>query len=132
MTGVQTCALPIFRDCFITACLRCPPPANRPTTAERRNCRPWLEAEIELLPRVQVVIALGRLAWDEVLRLHRDRGLPVPSPKPPFAHEAEVRLAPEGPVLLASYHPSQQNTFTRKLTEPMLDRVFARARELVG
>ncbi len=119
-------------DCFMTATLRCAPPANRPTPEERRNCRPWLEAELDLLPHIHVIVALGQVAWDHALRIHRDRGHPVPAPKPRFGHGLEVDMGPEGPRLLASYHPSQQNTFTGVLTRPMLDAVFERARELIG
>lgn len=119
-------------DCFMTASLRCAPPGNRPRPDERRNCRPWLEAELDLLPRVRVIVTLGQYAWDHALRLTRDRGHPVPTPKPPFHHGAEIRLCPDGPVLLASYHPSQQNTFTGVLTRPMLDAVFGRARVLIA
>lgn len=119
-------------DCFMTAALRCAPPANRPRPDERRNCRPWLEAELDLLSRVRVIVTLGQYAWDQALRVLRDRGHPVPSPKPRFGHGVEVRSGPDAPVLVASYHPSQQNTFTGVLTKPMLDAVFERARELVG
>ncbi|MGH7587368.1 MAG: uracil-DNA glycosylase [Gemmatimonadota bacterium] len=119
-------------DCFMTAALRCAPPANRPRPDERRNCRPWLEAELDLLPRIRVIVTLGQYAWDHALRVVRDRGHPVPSPKPRFGHGVEVRPGPDAPVLVASYHPSQQNTFTGVLTRPMLDAVFERARELVG
>lgn len=119
-------------DCFVTAVLRCAPPGNRPTPTERRNCRPWLERELDLLPGVRVIVCLGQTAWDQALRIHRDRGHPVPVPKPRFRHGAEVELGPDAPRLLASYHPSQQNTFTGRLTEDMLDAVFARARTLIG
>lgn len=119
-------------DCFVTAAVRCAPPANRPSPEERRNCRPWLEAEIDLLPRVRVIVALGGFAWDHLLRIFRDRGRGVPSPKPAFAHGREVELGPGPPFLIASYHPSQQNTYTGRLTEPMLDDVFRRARERLG
>jgi uracil-DNA glycosylase family 4 len=119
-------------DCFMTAALRCAPPGNHPRPDERRNCRPWLEAELDLLPRVRVIVTLGQYAWDHALRVVRDRGHPVPSPKPRFGHGVEVRPGPDAPVLVASYHPSQQNTFTGVLTKPMLDAVFERARELVG
>jgi len=117
-------------DCFVTACVKCAPPANRPASGERENCRSWLEAEIDLLPRIRVIVALGRYAWDHALRIHRDRGHPVPRPKPAFAHGLETPLGPEAPLLIASYHPSQQNTFTGVLSEPMLDEVFDRARAL--
>jgi uracil-DNA glycosylase family 4 len=119
-------------DCFMTATLRCAPPGNRPRPDERRNCRPWLEAELDLLPRIRVVVTLGQLAWDQALRVLRDRGHAVPSPKPRFGHGAEIQLGAEGLVLLASYHPSQQNTFTGVLTRSMLDQVFERARELIS
>jgi uracil-DNA glycosylase family 4 len=119
-------------DCFMTATLRCAPPGNRPRPDERRNCRPWLEAELDLLPRTRVVVALGQLAWEQALRVLRDRGHAVPSPKPRFGHGAEIHLGAEGPVLLASYHPSQQNTFTGVLTRSMLDHVFERAREMIA
>lgn len=119
-------------DCFMTATLRCAPPGNRPRPDERRNCRPWLEAELDLLPRVRVIVTLGQVAWDQALRLVRDRGSRLPSPRPRFGHGRELRLGPDGPTLLASYHPSQQNTYTGVLTRPMLDAVFGRARELIG
>lgn len=115
-------------DCFVTAAVRCPPPDNRPKPSERANCRPYLEAEIDLLTRVRAIVALGSYAYDHVLRIYRDRGHPVPSPKPKFAHGAEFSLGPGAPRLIASYHPSQQNTYTGVLTEAMLDDVFARAR----
>jgi uracil-DNA glycosylase family 4 len=120
-----------LRDCFVTAAVRCVPPDNRPTPAERGNCRPWLEAEIDRLPRLAVVVPLGGFAYDQALRVWRDRGHPVPSPKPAFAHGAEFSLGPAAPVLLASYHPSQQNTFTGVLTEDAFDRIFARVREIL-
>jgi uracil-DNA glycosylase family 4 len=134
-----------LRDCFLTAAVRCAPPANRPTTVERDNCRPWLDAELDLLPRLAVVVTLGGFAFDNALRSWGARGAAVPRPKPRFGHGVEVRLAPAAgdragpdagapahpPILLACYHPSQQNTFTGVLTEPMLDAIFARARELI-
>ncbi len=115
-------------DAYVTAVNRCPPPSNRPTPVERDNCLPYLVSELRLLERLRVVVALGAYAWDGALRGLRGIGEEVPRPKPRFAHGAEVdvgRLA-----LLGCYHPSQQNTFTGKLTEPMLDAVFARAKEL--
>ena len=132
-----------LRDCFITAAVRCAPPANRPTTAERDNCRPWLEAELDRLPRIAVVVVLGGFAFDNALRVWRARGAAVPRPKPRFGHGVEVPLVLPATerrtggrrsarlVLLACYHPSQQNTFTGVLTEDMLDAIFARARELL-
>lgn len=129
----------VLRDVLITASVRCAPPANRPKPGERRNCRSWLEAELDLLPRVEVAVALGGYAWKHLLRILVDRGWDVPSPRPAFGHGQEVEVDhPAGDkgrtelTLLASYHPSQQNTFTGTLTEPMFDAVWARARVLLG
>jgi uracil-DNA glycosylase len=119
-----------LRDAYITAVNRCAPPANRPTPAERDNCLPYLERELELLARSRVLVALGSYAWDGALRAVRALGGEVPRPKPRFGHLAEARAGRW--ALLGCYHPSQQNTFTGKLTEPMLDEVFARARELAS
>jgi uracil-DNA glycosylase family 4 len=131
-------------DAFVSAAVRCAPPGNRPTPQERDHCRPYLEDEIDLLAcageGLRVIVALGQFAYDQVLRIYRQRGFPVPSPKPKFGHGREVPLGPDDagartggfPRLLASYHPSQQNTFTGKLTEEMLDAVFSRAREILS
>ena len=110
-------------DCYIAAAARCAPPGNKPTPQEFANCRPYLEAEIRLLEKTEVVVALGRLALDQWLRA-------VPSPRPPFAHGAETQL-PDGKVLITSYHPSRQNTNTGKLTRVMWHAIFRRARELI-
>jgi len=112
-----------LRDAFITAAVRCPPPANRPTPAERDACAPFLARELALLPRARVFVALGAFAHVAVARHFGLR------PRPRFGHAAEAPLDGER-VLLDSYHPSQQNTFTRVLTEEMFDAVFRRAREL--
>jgi uracil-DNA glycosylase family 4 len=117
-----------LRGAYITAVNRCPPPSNRPTPAERDNCLPYLVSELCLLERVRVIVALGAYAWDGALRALRAIGEDVPRPKPRFAHGAEATVGRF--AMLGCYHPSQQNTFTGKLTEPMLDAVFARAREL--
>jgi uracil-DNA glycosylase len=117
-------------DAYVTAVNRCPPPANRPTPDERDNCLPFLERELELLGRSEVLVALGSFAWDGALRAIRALGGEVPSPKPRFGHGAATRAGRW--QLLGCYHPSQQNTFTGKLTEPMLDGVFQRARELAS
>lgn len=109
-------------DCWITAGVRCAPPDNKPTPAERDTCRPYLERELALLP-VRVVVALGGFAWDVALRV-----LGQPRPKPRFGHGAQVWLGDV--ALLGCYHVSQQNTFTGRLTEAMLDDVLARARAL--
>jgi uracil-DNA glycosylase len=114
-----------LRDCWVTAAVRCAPPANRPTPAERDNCLPWLAAELELLDHTRVIVCLGGFAWDAALRL-----LDATRPRPRFAHGAMFEVGDR--VLLGCYHVSQQNTFTGRLTEPMLDAVFAQARELAG
>jgi uracil-DNA glycosylase family 4 len=114
-----------LRGAWITSPVKCAPPANKPTPTERDTCRPFIDAELELLANVRVVVALGAFGWAEAARvLAFDR-------RPTFGHGAEA-TAPDGRVLLGSYHVSQQNTFTGRLTEPMLDAVFGRARELIG
>ncbi len=117
---------------YITAALRCAPPANKPAPDERDNCRAYLEEEVDLLSDVRVVLALGGYAFDHVLRILRDRGVTFPKPAPKFAHGKVVRVANAGVSVVASYHPSQQNTFTGKLTPAMLDRVLARAARLAA
>jgi len=119
-----------LQDAFLTAVVRCAPPANRPTTGERDNCVPYLVRELSLLERCRTIVALGAFGWDGALLALRELGASVPRPKPRFGHGAEAEVGEWR--LLGSYHPSQQNTFTGRLTEPMLDRVFARARELAG
>ena len=119
-------------DAYLTASVRCAPPGNRPLPSERDHCRPYLERELDLLlPRLSAIVALGGFAWTHLLGILSDRGLHVPVPRPAFGHGVEVPL-PGGPVLLASYHPSQQNTFTGTLTEEMFDRVWSRARVILG
>lgn len=113
-------------DAYVTAPVRCAPPANRPTAAERGNCRPWLAEEFRLLTRVQVIVCLGAVAYDEVRRLLVGQGVAFPRPRPRFAHGLVVETG--GPAVVCSYHPSQQNTFTGRLTVSMLDEVFAAAR----
>ena len=116
---------------WITAAVRCAPPGNRPTPAERDACRPFLEREWDLLPNLRVVVALGGFAFSVVLRFLRDRGETLPRPLPRFGHAAATAIRHDLSVL-ASYHPSQQNTFTGKLTPEMFDTVWRRARELRG
>jgi uracil-DNA glycosylase family 4 len=118
-----------LRDAYITATLRCAPPANKPTPAEMSRCQPFLLEELRLLRRARVVVALGKIGWDGYLRARRAMGSQVPRPLPRFGHGASAVL-PDGITLLGTYHPSQQNTFTGKLTRPMLRAVFARARRL--
>ena len=116
----------------LTLGVRCAPPVNKPSTAERNACSPWLAAELRhVLPSVRAVIVLGGFGWGAVFPALAAAGIAVPSPLPPFAHGAEVALD-GGPTLLGCYHVSQQNTFTGRLTEPMLDAVVARAKELSG
>jgi uracil-DNA glycosylase len=120
-----------LKDVWITAVVRCAPPANRPTPAERDACLPWTVREAGLLEHVRVVVCLGAFAWDGALRLLAALGGPdaaLPRPRPRFGHAAELRG--ERCTLIGCYHPSQQNTFTGRLTERMIDAVLARAREL--
>ena len=119
-----------LRDAYVTAAVRCAPPANRPTPAERDNCLPYLARELDLLLRCQTIVALGAFAWDAALRALRELEGETPRPKPKFGHGAETCVS--GWRLIGCYHPSQQNTFTGRLTEPMLDQIFSRARELSG
>jgi uracil-DNA glycosylase family 4 len=119
-----------LHDAFVSAIVRCVPPENTPGAGEREACRPWLEAEIEALEHLEVVLALGGMAFSQVLRIFAGHGAPVPVPRPRFGHGVEVDLRPVGPVVVAGYHPSQQNTFTGRLTEDMLDAVVGRVREI--
>jgi uracil-DNA glycosylase len=113
---------------YVTAAVRCAPPANRPTPAERDNCLPYLVRELSLLSSVGVVVTLGSFAWDAALRALASLGEPRPRPRPKFGHGVAVEIGRF--ALIGCFHPSQQNTFTGKLTEPMIDAVFTRAKEL--
>ncbi len=115
-------------DAYVTAVVRCAPPANRPTTEERDTCLPYLESELELLKNCRTIVALGGFAWDGSLRALSHLGKEVPRPKPRFGHSVEASVGDW--KLIGCYHPSQQNTFTGRLTEPMLDAVLSRAREI--
>ncbi|MBN1260894.1 MAG: uracil-DNA glycosylase [Anaerolineae bacterium] len=117
----------VLREVFITAVGRCAPPGNKPTRQELLNCRPYLERELALLSRMQIVLALGRIAFDQLLRLWRDQG--HDAPRLDFAHGAVHRPGPALPLLVVSYHPSRQNTQTGRLTLEMFDAVFATVRE---
>jgi uracil-DNA glycosylase len=120
-----------LHDVWVTAAVRCAPPANKPTTQERDSCLPWSVRELQLLPDIRVVVCLGAFAWDAALRLRSGlEGEPMPRPRPRFAHGAEHSGQPF--ALLGCFHPSQQNTFTGKLTVPMIDAVLLRAREMAG
>jgi uracil-DNA glycosylase family 4 len=121
----------VLRDAFIAAAVRCAPPDNKPTPAEVANCAPHLAAELLALPRLHVVVALGRIAADAYWRWVASQGVEV-RPRPAFGHGlAVVPPAPRLPALVQSYHPSRQNTNTGRLTAPMLQAVFARARRLI-
>jgi uracil-DNA glycosylase family 4 len=119
----------VLRDAYITAAVRCAPPANKPTPVEMARCQPYLLEELRLLGAMRVVVALGKIGWDAYLRARRALGQPIPRPLPRFGHGAAAPM-PDGITLLGSFHPSQQNTFTGKLTEPMLGAIFTRARTL--
>lgn len=116
---------------WITSPVRCAPPANKPTTEERDNCAEWFSSELDLLTETQVFVCLGSYAYQSLWRYLGTRHDGLPRPRPKFGHGIEIRLD-EGPTVLLSYHPSQQNTFTGKLTEAMLDGVFARAAALLA
>lgn len=120
-----------LRGAWITAPVRCVPPQNRPTAEERDSCASWFRAELDLLTDARVYVCLGGFGFASVLRYLADGGAALPSPRPRFAHGLELAV-PGGPTVLCSYHVSQQNTFTGRLTEPMLDAVLARARTLTG
>jgi uracil-DNA glycosylase len=113
---------------YVTAVVRCAPPANRPAPAERDNCLPYLSRELELLGNCRTIVTLGGFAWDGALRALKELGHPAPRPKPRFGHGAEVDVGEW--KLIGCYHPSQQNTFTGRLTESMLDEILVRARKL--
>lgn len=117
-----------LHDLYVAAAVRCAPPANKPTPEERDTCLPYLVRELDLLPRIRVMVVLGAFAYDAMARVLAGAGAPLPTPRPRFAHGAETTTA-RG-VVLGCFHPSQQNTFTGKLTEPMIDDVLLRAREL--
>jgi uracil-DNA glycosylase family 4 len=118
-----------LRDCWVTAAVRCAPPDNKPTPAERDTCLPWTVAELERLTRVRVVLCLGAFAWAAALALREAAGLSNPRPRPRFGHGA-VACEGESLTLLGCFHPSQQNTFTGKLTEAMIDEVLVASKAL--
>jgi uracil-DNA glycosylase family 4 len=119
-----------MRDARITAPVRCAPPDNKPTTAERDNCVRWFDAELDLLDNARVYVCLGRYGYVALWRYLQGRLEGLPRPRPSFGHGAQVEL-PDGRLLLMSYHPSQQNTFTGRLTDSMLDAVLLRARAAI-
>ncbi|MGH9581435.1 MAG: uracil-DNA glycosylase [Bryobacteraceae bacterium] len=122
----------ILKDAYVTAPVRCVPPGNKPNRDEILNCRPYLIREWEILRNVRVVVALGGIALDSYLSVLQDHGLIRSRAKFPFFHGAEFQTHTDGPVLLACYHPSQQNTFTGRLTAAMLVDIFLRARAIIA
>jgi uracil-DNA glycosylase family 4 len=118
-----------LNDVYVTAMVRCAPPANKPTIEERDQCLGYLLDELNLLSSARILLALGKFGWDGALMALARLGFAV-KPKPKFSHGAEVEVGPY--VLLGSFHPSQQNTFTGKLTQPMFDGVFERAKMILG
>ncbi len=120
----------VLAGAYVSAAVRCAPPANRPTPEERDRCRPYLERELDLLEQLRVVVVLGGFAYTALWSVLTDRGVPLPRPRPRFAHGLEVDTP--GLTIVGCYHPSQQNTFTGRLTEAMLDTVLTRAQMLAG
>ncbi|MCJ7438207.1 MAG: uracil-DNA glycosylase, partial [Acidimicrobiia bacterium] len=118
------------RDAYIAAAVRCAPPDNKPTTDERDRCLPFFSSELALLDRVRVIVVLGGFAYQALWRVLGADGVALPRPRPRFAHGLEVPTARA--TVLGCFHPSQQNTFTGRLTEPMLDGVLSRAIELAS
>ncbi len=119
----------VLKDTWVTAAVRCAPPKNRPTASERDHCSEYLDRELDLFSRVRVFVALGGFAFTQLLRLFRARGIEIPRPAPRFGHGIEVSL--DDGVMIGSYHPSQQNTFTGRLTEEMFDTIWTRAKRLI-
>ncbi|MBX7223104.1 MAG: uracil-DNA glycosylase [Blastocatellia bacterium] len=117
----------VLHDCYILAVVRCAPPDNKPLPAETLACQPYLDRELRLLPAVQMVVTLGRFAYDNYFEALKRAGKPLPRHRPAFSHGGRV-IVEEGPTVLASYHPSQRNTSTKLLTEPMFDEIFSTAR----
>ncbi len=114
-------------DCYITAAVHCAPPDNKPDLSEFRRCRPYLVQELKIFRQVKVVIVLGKIAFDSFLAAYQENGGAVPKPRPKFGHCVTIELM-NGLKLICSYHPSQQNTFTGKLTKPMFQSIFDQAR----
>jgi len=120
-------------DARVLAAVRCAPPANKPTTEERDTCRPWMVRELSLLtPALRCIVVLGGFAWTALWPALAAAGFPPPAAKPTFGHGVTVELGPAGPLVIGCYHPSQQNTFTGRLTEQMLDDVFRTATAYAG
>ena len=120
-----------LHDCYITAAVHCAPPGNKPAIGEFQRCRPYLVQELKHFRQVKVVIALGKIAFDSFIRAYEEAGGTMAKPRPKFGHGVAVDL-PNGQRLICSYHPSQQNTFTGKLTRPMFQSIFDRARAILN
>jgi uracil-DNA glycosylase family 4 len=120
----------VLTDAYVAAAVRCAPPDNKPTRDERNQCLPYFVRELDLLEHVRVIVTLGAFAYEALWTVLRDDDVPLPRPRPKFGHGVEVPTSRA--TIVGCFHPSQQNTFTGKLTEPMLDAVFTRARELVS
>jgi len=121
-----------LKDAYVTAAVRCAPPDNRPRPEELCACRPYLKREIEALPNLRVVVALGRIAFDAYLSVLKENGSIAGRSAFAFGHDCEHRIGPHQPLLISSYHPSQQNTSTGRLTRQMFRRVFERARRCLA
>jgi uracil-DNA glycosylase family 4 len=119
-----------LKDCYITAAVRCAPPGNKPNLIEFKRCRSYLVSELKLFKQARVVIALGKIAFDSFLSAYEENAGAIPNPRPKFGHGVTI-LLPDGIRLICSYHPSQQNTFTGKLTKPMFQSIFDQARAAV-
>ena len=117
-------------DCYITAAIHCAPPRNKPLKEEYDACRPYLLEELRMLESISVVVALGKIAFEEYLKAYKVLSLVFPSPIPQFGH-GTIYALPSGECLIGSYHPSQQNTFTGRLTRPMFHKVFQLARDIL-
>ena len=120
----------VLTDAYVAAAVRCAPPDNKPTRDERNQCLPYFVRELDLLEHVRVIVTPGAFAYEALWTVLRDDDVPLPRPRPKFGHGVEVPTSRA--TIVGCFHPSQQNTFTGKLTEPMLDAVFTRARELVS
>ncbi len=119
-----------LNDCYISAVIRCAPPANKPLREETENCQPYLLSELSILKNIQVIVALGKIAFDWTMASLEKSGMASFEKKPKFGHGAQFQIN-EKITLISSYHPSQQNTFTGKLTQPMFDSVFRTVRKLL-
>jgi uracil-DNA glycosylase len=119
-----------LNNCYITAAVHCAPPLNKPTLIEFERCRPFLVHELKLMTQLRVVVVLGKIAFDSFLKAYKEAGRTIPKPRPKFGHEI-VTILPDGVTLICSYHPSQQNTFTGKLSQPMFYQIFDHAKSLL-